>query len=149
MHSGITEAERGSALTGDGGGWMLELLEERRGQDSRVGELLDLEQSSVDVVADGPQLRQRVQAFVGLEVLGVVDRRFRAQCLGFLEVLLHMAALVRDVQAWDDAGSDDTGAVARWWWRGAARPMDREEQTDLIRTAQVQVGADDGFEEAA
>ena len=66
-----------------------------------------------------------------------------------LTVLLHVATFVGDVQARDDAGSDDAGAVARRWWRSAARPMDREQQTDLIGTTQVQVGADDGFEEAS
>src|SRR5215510_7501414 len=85
MHARIAEAEGGGALTSCGGGWKLEPLEEGVGQALGLDDLLDLEQPRADVLADGPQLRQRVQALVGLKVFGVVDRRLGAQRLGFLE----------------------------------------------------------------
>src|SRR5215471_19261138 len=136
MHAWISKAKGSGALARLGSGRILEPLEEGVGQRFGFRELLHLQETHVDVVADGAQLRQGVQALVGLEVLGVVDRRFGAQRLGFFEVLLDMAALVGDVQAWNDAGGDNARAVAgRWWW-SAPRAMDREEQTDLIRPAQ-------------
>ena len=63
------------------------------------------------------------------------------------EVLLHVRRLVFDVQARLDPVGDDSSPIAEGGWRRGASDPDREQQAHTIGPSQIQVLADDGFEE--
>src|SRR5262245_20572467 len=108
---------------------------------------LDFEEFSVDLLSQFPEVRKVLEALVDLEISRIVDGGFGPEGVLFFEVLLHMRVFVFDVEAGLHAIRDDAGAVAvAGWWR-AARDPSRKQQPDAIRSAQVEILADDGFEE--
>src|SRR2546426_550674 len=94
-------------------------------------------------------MREIVQPLASLEVFRVVDGGLRAQGAVLLEVLLDVGAFVFDVQAGTDSVGDDSGTIAmRRSRRATADPTTaREQQADAVRTTQVEVVADQFFEE--
>jgi hypothetical protein len=119
------------------------------GSDDRVvAESLDAQQAPVGGVADLPQSGQIGQPFAEVEVHGVVDRGLGAERPSFLVVLLDLGVLVEDVQAGSDPVGEDTGREdARGVVLAAAVNAAPEDQADAVGTAQIEVVADDLFEE--
>jgi hypothetical protein len=66
-----------------------------------------------------------------------------------LEVLLDVRRLVLDVQARLHAVRDDPCSVAKGRRRGGPRQAQREEEADAVGPTEIEVLADDGFEEVA
>ena len=79
-----------------------------------VAESLDVQETSVGVVADLPQLRKILQPFSDAKVAGVVDRSLGAKSSTFLVILLDVGGFVVDVQrrgypVGEDASSKPSG----------------------------------------
>src|SRR6266478_633091 len=110
---------------------------------------LDLKQSAVDVVADGAQMDEIVDALGAAEIVRVVDGGLGAEGAVLLEVLLDVAALVFDVQAGIDTVGDDARAIAMMRRRRPARGADGEKQAHAVGAAEVEVVADEALEEVA
>ena len=116
--------------------------------DRVVAELLDAEQAPVGWEADLPQSGQIGQPFPDPEVAGVVDGGFRSQRSSLLVVLLDGGVLVVGMQARGDAVGDHPGAEPARGWRAAlGHESAVKDQADLVRPADVEVVADDLFEE--
>src|SRR4029453_2747990 len=114
-----------------------------------VTHAFDREECSIDVVAEGAQTGEVIEAFPEIEVVGVVDREFGAEAPAFFEVLLEMGVLVVDVQTRLDTVGNDPRAVSVGWRRRPARESAGEEQADPIRAAQIQILPNDAFEKMA
>ena len=84
---------------------------------------------------------------VDVEVLRIVDGGFGAERVLLFEVLLHVRGLVLDVQTGLDAVGDDARAIAERGRRRRARDAERKEEADAIGATEVEILADDGFEE--
>ena len=127
----------------------MELVETVLGEYAVVADTLDLEELVVDPIGGGAELVEVADGFSDVEVHRIVDRGFGSQSAAFLEVLLDVRVLVLDVQAGIDSVGDDTGAVAEarsWSAPGQSR---RKEQADACGAPQIEVVADDFFEEVA
>src|SRR5438874_7729067 len=121
---------------------------EERGLAKRaiVADSLDVEETSVGLEADLPKRREVLKPLADGEVARAVDGRLGAQRAPFLEVLLDPGVLVVDVQRGDDPVGDHAGAEASRCRLGD--PTSKEE-LNLLGAADVEVLADDLFEEDA
>src|SRR4029077_14978028 len=98
--------------------------------------------------ADLPQGGQIGQPPADVEVVGVVDRGLGPQRSSFLVVLLDRGVLVVDIQVRRDVLGNHPSAKSAWR-RALATAVDPtiEDQLHAVRTAEVEVVADDLLEE--
>jgi len=111
-----------------------------------MAQTFDFEQPAIGRKADLAQLRQVVQALADAEVVAVVDGRLGTQGPIFLVILLDPRVLVIDVQGRGDVLGDDAGAELS---RCPAGDGAVEDQPHLLWATQIEVLADDLFEEQA
>jgi hypothetical protein len=119
------------------------------GQHAVVTEALDLEQLAVHGIAEIAQVREVVDGLPDVEVIGIVDGRFRAEGVFFLEVLLDVRRLVLDVEARLHAVGDHACAIAVRRRRRPPRQTQGKEESDPIGATEVEILADHRFEEVA
>ena len=146
-HTWVVEAEARGALAGFDGG-VLQAVERLLGQDAPVTDALGLEQFAIDALSKIAQVAQVVDPFVDGEVLGVVDRRFRAEGPLLFEVLFDVRGLLFHVQTGCHAvgGHPAPVAVGR---RSRLGDPAQTPQRHAIGAAEIKVVADDGLEEVA
>src|SRR5437660_3035264 len=149
LYARIAETQRGDALAARRAGWQLQTFKKGRGWHCSVSDALDLQQFGIDLPPDRPQMGQGVQAFGALEVERVVDRGLRPQSALLFEVLLDVRVVEFDVQAGCDAVGDHARLVGKLWGRCVAPEARGKQQANAVWSTEVQVVADDGFEEVA
>ena len=147
-HARVTEAKRGRPLSGFERG-ALEPIERVLRQHALVADAFDFEELAIDLVAEVAEMRQIRHRFGDVEIRRVVDRGFRAEGALLFEVLLDVRGLVLDVQTGLDAIGDDAGAVAPRRGRRPPRDAMRKQQADPVGSPEVQILANDRFEEVA
>jgi len=147
VDSGVAEAQAGDAGSGGGDGGGGEIGEGFRAADRVVADGLDAEQAPVGGKAELPQGGQAGQPFGDVEVAGVVDRGFGSQCSPLFVVLLDLVVLVVNVQRRDNPiGDHPSTEPARGLAFAAVDDAPIKDQADAIRSADVEVVADDLLE---
>src|SRR4051794_9879467 len=111
-----------------------------------VGDLLDIQQTSVGSKADLPQSGQVLQAFSDREVARVVDCRFGAQGASFFVILLDSCVLVVDVQRRNDTFGDDTRTKPP---RRSSADFPIKDELHLTRAPEVEIFPNDLLKEHA
>src|SRR2546422_3472194 len=113
LHEGedaaIPQAERGGALCIDDSG-LGQGIEVVVADQAVVAQIFNAQEASVGGKADLPQGGEIAQSPTDLEVIRVVDGRFRAERLAFFVVLLDAGLLVVDVERGYHAFRQDAGA---------------------------------------
>ena len=149
LRARIAEAQGRHALAGPRPGWQLQTFKAGRRRDRSVRDALDLQQFGIDLPPDRAQVGQGVQTFGPLEVEWIVDGSFCPQSALLFEVLLDVGMLVVDVQAGRDAVGNHARLVAETWWRRASVEPRWKQEADAIGATEVQIVANDRFEELA
>src|SRR5439155_22064133 len=104
-------------------------------------------QLAIDLLADVAEMRKVAETFPDPEIPRVVDRDLGSQGPLLFEVLLDVGMFVIDMEARVHAVGDHARAIShRWRWSGSRDP-DGKEQSDAVRASEVEIFADDGFEE--
>src|SRR5437773_896827 len=145
-HARVTEAERGGPLAAFHGR-ALQAVERVLRQDTVVADALDFEELAVDLLAEVAQVREIADALGDVEVLRVVDRGFGSERVLLFEILLDVRRLVFDVETGLDPVGDDSGAIAEGRRGCGARETQRKQEADAMWSPEVEIFADDGFEE--
>src|SRR5437667_6016779 len=149
LHEGedaaIPQAERGGALCIDDSG-LGQGIEVVVADQAVVAQIFNAQEASVGGKADLPQGGEIAQSPTDLEVIRVVDGRFRAKRLAFFVVLLEAGLLVVDVERGYHAFRQDAGAE---WPRCLPRDAAIENELHLIGPAEVELLTHHFFEEAA
>jgi hypothetical protein len=130
-------------------GGALEAIERVLRQDAVVTEPLDFEAFAIDLLSEVAKEREVVDGLGDVEVLGVVDRRLGAERALLLEVLLDVGVFVFDMQARLHPVGDHAGTIAVGRRRRGAREAKRKEQSHAVGPPEIEILADDGFEEVA
>jgi len=113
LHAPVAKAQRGSTLAIDLDR-LHHLIKGILTDEAIVGDLLDVQQTSIGSKADLPQSGQILQALADGEIARVVDGRLGAECASFFVILLDPRVLVIDVQGRNDAfGNDSRPEAAR------------------------------------
>jgi len=148
LDAGITEAHGGDPVPVELPR-ILQAVERLGRQGAVMTDAFSGQEGAIDVIPQGPQCRQLVEAFGEAEVVRVVDRQLAAQAVAFFEVLLQMGMFVFDVETRLDAVRDDARAIAAGRSGRPTRESTWKEQPDPIGAAEVEVVANDGLEEVA
>ena len=143
MDKGVPEAHRGDALIVDDQR-LREIGDNVVADRAIVADSLDAQEASVGLKADLPKCGEVLQQLADAEVASVVDRGLGAKPSVLLVVLLDTRVLVVDVQRGHDAMGDDAGPKRTG--SGLGDPAG-EDHLDPVRTAEIEILADDLFEE--
>ena len=128
-------------------GRLLEFFKGRAADLAVMAEFLHLQYPAIGREANLPQFRQVLDAPAHPEIVGIIDRGFGPQRPTLLVILLEVGVLIVDVQGRSHSFGNDarpTSAVGGSLLLHAAL----EDQLHLIRSAQIDVLADDFLEEA-
>jgi len=128
---------------------MLQAVERLGREGAVVTDAFSRQEGAIDVIAQGAQRRQPIEAFGEAEVVRIVDRQLAPQAVPFFEVLLQMRMFVLDVETRLDPVGDDARPIAKGRGRRPAREATGKEQAHPIGPAQVEVVTNDRFEEVA
>lgn len=110
---------------------------------------LDLQEFAIDLVAEIAQVREIRHRLGDIEIVRVVDGGLGAQGALLLEVLLDVRGLVLDMETRLDPVGDHPRAIAPRRRRGRPGDPQRKEEPDAIGGPEVQILANDRFEEVA
>src|SRR5262249_27808863 len=120
-------------------------LEGRRADGTALTGTFDHKQTVVDLAGPGHELGQVLESGEDTDVGRLVDDGLDAQGPSFLQVLLHAAVLVGEVDVDVGARAEDPG-LRRQRGPGTSSGGD-EDGPDLLRTADTDVVADERLEE--
>lgn len=111
-----------------------------------VTDLFDFQHAPVGRKSDLAELGQVCQTTADTKVVGVIDRDFRSERPSFFVVLFEVRVFVVDVQRRDDSFINDARPTSAGSDSGLLK-LAPEDQLYLFRSAQIDILADDFFEE--